>query len=1055
MFFLAHIFLLHIFVQLTTANSRDDQHLDEITLSVVPVALHSVHMIQHTLPPSISWSLQGQSSVGEFREIGVEFEIIKNDDRILQSSRQVLASSPAEWKSGILSFNQFDVDSLPPSIPLSLRIRSFLMKTEDYNKYNTTNGSIPSYPYLKTAWSDPVSWVVIPESFISSSSSSMWICTSPITSLDTRSSMLRTEFTTPQSLTITSAVVHVTGLGQYRLYINGNDILGSIFNVPGQTDWRKRLLVNSFSIDPSLLIPNGGANAIGVVLSNGMYNVPEPVSRYTKWVGSFGPRMLLLSLVVVFNDGSNVTVNSTPSGGWDATDGGPITFAHEYAGEDFNASLQVNGWSEGNFNKESNPLVQWTAAQDCSGAYAGGSLYPSLFDDVSIVDTLPAISITPSSPSGTMLVDVGRNFAGFASLTLLNVSSKYTVRVWPSETMMNGEINQASGGTPMYWQYFPDSSPSSPSFINITMSPSFSIYGWRWLAVQFLDPSSNRVAEHTSATMDSNTVTVLQASYGLVCNAGLTGDATNAVGSFCNNLSTCSFTVCVCGDNTCGAGTPPCLPDPAQNCAKDFTATWRCTNDADGFNRTRSLPAEADNHAVLIDCGAPPPPPPPPPPSPVIAAATGHFVRASVKTVGFWNSSNEWVNRIHNITIEAIASNLQSVLTDCPHRERLGWLEVSWLMFPSIAYNYDISRLWSKISMDTVDSQQSNGMVPDIAPEYTVFSGGFRDSPEWGSASLQNPGFLLEWYADEDIVRATYNTSVAYVNYLLTQVDRSTGLLQYGLGDWIPVIGSPAGVTPTGTLVQDLQVLAKAATLLGLNNDAANYTALATSFGDAYEKAFFAQTPSNNTYPTQAAAGYAIALNFSTNVLKAQEYIVNDVITRGNVTTAGEVGNRYAMLGLASAEGGLDALWNSLLRTDAPGYGVMLTLGETALAESWFDDPSDSHIHAMYGHIDEMFYKYYAGIQQEKGSVGWRKVRFEPHPLFVDGNGAWINATYHSPRGLLTSYSIITSSLEGMKKVKLGFTCPIAVECTALLPLSKKVIHVPGLGAEIAFEDTE
>jgi hypothetical protein len=108
----------------------------------------------------------------------------------------------------------------------------------------------------------------------------------------------------------------------------------------------------------------------------------------------------------------------------------------------------------------------------------------------------------------------------------------------------------------------------------------------------------------------------------------------------------------------------------------------------------------------------------------------------------------------------------------------------------------------------------------------------------------------------------------------------------------------------------------------------------------------------------------------------------------------------------------------------------------------------------MYGHIDEMFYRYYGGIQQEKGSIGWRKVMFEPHPLFV-GNGAWINATYYSPRGLLTSSSIITSSLEGMKKVKLGFTCPIAVECTALLPLSKKDIHVPGVGAEVTFEDTE
>lgn len=26
------------------------------------------------------------------------------------------------------------------------------------------------------------------------------------------------------------------------------------------------------------------------------------------------------------------------------------------------------------------------------------------------------------------------------------------------------------------------------------------------------------------------------------------------------------------------------------------------------------------------------------------------------------------------------------------------------------------------------------GLIPDIAPEYTVFEGGFRDSPEWGSA---------------------------------------------------------------------------------------------------------------------------------------------------------------------------------------------------------------------------------------------------------------------------------------------------------------------------------
>ena len=41
------------------------------------------------------------------------------------------------------------------------------------------------------------------------------------------------------------------------------------------------------------------------------------------------------------------------------------------------------------------------------------------------------------------------------------------------------------------------------------------------------------------------------------------------------------------------------------------------------------------------------------------------------------------------------------------------------------------------------ESQLANGLVPDIAPEYTVFRGGFRDSPEWGSACVIDPGRFI------------------------------------------------------------------------------------------------------------------------------------------------------------------------------------------------------------------------------------------------------------------------------------------------------------------------
>ena len=894
-----------------------------------------------------------------------------------------------------------------------------------------------------TPLSARASWRVGPGPLAAWPAGSTWICTSPAGGVDLRSSILRAEFALPPGRHASAALLHVTGLGQFRVSINGVDLLGDEFNAPGQTDWRKRILYSSYDVPAALLIGGGGANAIAAILSNGMYNVPPPSGgRYTKWTGSFGPRMLLAALVITLDDGSNYTLTSTPGAAWQATDGGPISFSHEYAGEDRNASLEMPGWDKPGFMPATYPLVSWAPAEDCSASAPGGVLAAAEFEPIAAVETLPALSIVPSTLAGRLLVDVGRNFAGFARLEVANVPAASTVRAWPSESLIAGRIDQASGGTPMYWQAHTPTVPVGALF-NVTLQPTFSMYGWRWLEVEILSAAAD--AARTPGGGSNGTVLVSTATYGSNCNAGLTGDATAAVAAPCNGLSTCSFQVCTCGDNTCDGshGPPPCLPDPAQGCAKDFSVTWRCSVDAPEWpNRSAYLPAEADNGIVLLGCG----PPPPPPALPQVTSAEGIFVRASARRVGSWVSSNAWVNRIHNITLEAIEANLQSVLTDCPHRERLGWLEVSHLMLPSIAYSFDVSRLWAKISRDTVDSQLPSGMVPDIAPEYTVFSGGFRDSPEWGSAAIQNPGWLFKLYGDLAILQETYATGQRYLDYLLAQRD-ARGLLSYGLGDWIPVIDSPAGVTGTGTLVQDLQVLAAAATALGRAADAANYTALAAEVALAYERAF--DPGAVGAYPTQAAAGYALALGFARNATGARAYLVRDVLARGNVTTSGEVGNRYALVALAEAPGGSEAVWASLLRNNSPGYGWMLTMGETALAESWFDAQGDSHLHAMYGHIDEYLFAHVAGIRQAPGSTAWRRVLFEPHPPLSEGPGAWVEASFDSPRGRLSARADILS----LAAVSLTMRCPPTVECSARLPLSGRVVRVPDTGVAHVVRD--
>jgi hypothetical protein len=65
-------------------------------------------------------------------------------------------------------------------------------------------------------------------------------------------------------------------------------------------------------------------------------------------------------------------------------------------------------------------------------------------------------------------------------------------------------------------------------------------------------------------------------------------------------------------------------------------------------------------------------------------------------------------------------------------------------------YNFDASALALKLIEDIATAQLPNGLVPDIAPEYVVFDGGFRDSPEWGSALLQLPGDVCQHEACAD-----------------------------------------------------------------------------------------------------------------------------------------------------------------------------------------------------------------------------------------------------------------------------------------------------------------
>ena len=70
---------------------------------------------------------------------------------------------------------------------------------------------------------------------------------------------------------------------------------------------------------------------------------------------------------------------------------------------------------------------------------------------------------------------------------------------------------------------------------------------------------------------------------------------------------------------------------------------------------------------------------------------------------------------------------------------------------------------------DMADSQTDNGLVPNIAPEYTVFPGTFRAAAEWGCAFILVPWQQYQFTGDTALMREYYAAMKRYMEYLASR----------------------------------------------------------------------------------------------------------------------------------------------------------------------------------------------------------------------------------------------------------------------------------------------
>ena len=389
-----------------------------------------------------------------------------------------------------------------------------------------------------------------------------------------------------------------------------------------------------------------------------------------------------------------------------------------------------------------------------------------------------------------------------------------------------------------------------------------------------------------------------------------------------------------------------------------------------------------------------------------------------LQPVGSFHCSNDTLNQIHRLIDNAIRSNLASVPTDCPTREKLGWLEQDYLMLPSMQCRYDMGPMYRRLMRQMADAQQPDGMIPTIAPYYTYFGYGFDDSPEWGAAFILAPWIMYESTGDASLLRQYYPEMQRYATYLynkareerdsLGQIIKPRHIINYGLGDWYDLGPkgpgysqlTPNGLTATATYYSEMLAMSRTAELLHHSAQAQQYALLADSIRQAYCTQY-------DTCRSQTALSMGLNLGLLPDSLRdwAQQQLLIDLDTPHTTSdakgtqhwqtllTAGDIGYVYLIRTL-SAMGRHDVLMQLCTRTDIPGYGMQLAKGATSLTESWQGLTNVSNNHLMLGHIMEWLYGYVGGIRREGG-------HYVVKPADIPGIDS-CQCSYRTPQGTIT-----------------------------------------------------
>ncbi|MVA74692.1 Bacterial alpha-L-rhamnosidase [Auraticoccus sp. F435] len=371
-------------------------------------------------------------------------------------------------------------------------------------------------------------------------------------------------------------------------------------------------------------------------------------------------------------------------------------------------------------------------------------------------------------------------------------------------------------------------------------------------------------------------------------------------------------------------------------------------------------------------------------------------LHSDLRRTGWFECSDERLNQLHRNVVWGMRGNFVGVPTDCPQRdERLGWTGDIQVFAPTATYLFDTAGFLQSWLGDVSAEQHPDGTVPWVVPD--VLTSPSPPTAAWGDAAVVVPDVLHRAYGDADVLRTQLGSMRGWVDRVAAEAGADllwTGGFQFG--DWLDPAAPPddpfaarvdADLVATACFARCARILADAAAVVGAEQDARRYGALA----DGVREAFAAQyvTPGGRMVSDSVTA-YAMALEWDLLPDAARPAAgrrLADLVRAEDFRVAtGFVGTPLVTDALTRA-GYPEVAYRLLLQTDCPSWLYQVQMGATTIWERWDSMLPDGTInpgqmtsfnHYALGAVADWLHRTVAGLAI--GAPGYREVVVRPVP---------------------------------------------------------------------------